>query len=345
MVLGEAGSEQGLTHLDQERDGTTMVLILEGVPSRTQSLPGTRTALNFYFQIDPSFKQGNVSSVRIDVEYFAPHDGTIGIHYDAVDLPALGAIDPDKRRYKESSRKTLTASNVWRVASFYTRDAGFNNRQNGGADFRVWAKTPELHLRRVKVTRAILPEGDWKTDYSQTNTVSLRTEDESPQDGVRHLAEEPDGRTTVTNLDGVICRRMHRPGRSNGFLYFTISPTFKAVGLTNARCEIEYFTSRVTTLRLQYDAVEFETHRPYKSVQVEGGQTINYGGNARFTRVTPANGWQTATFLIRDGVFMNSQNGGADFRLEVTPPDIFVRRVTIIRENSLPGEKSAFPAP
>ena len=166
-------------------------------------------------------------------------------------------------------------------------------------------------------------------DFSQTSTVTLRLGEESPQDGLRHLFEEPDGRTTITNLDGVLCRSMQRPGRNNGFLYFTLSPTFKAAGLTNARCEVEYFTRRFTTLRLQYDAVEFERHRPYKTAQAEDGQAVNFGDGGRFSRVMPSNGWQTATFLLRDGVFQNSQNGGADMRLEVAPPDIFVRRVTI----------------
>ncbi len=193
----------------------------------------------------------------------------------------------------------------------------------------VQAPAPEA---TVEVIAVAVPEvGVDEKDFSQTNTVTLLLGEASPQDGVRHLAEEPDGRTTLTNLDGVLCRHMARPGRGNGFLYFTISPSFKAAGLTNARCEIEYFTTRLTTLRLQYDAMDGERHRPYKSVQVEGGQTIDFGGSARFSRVTPSNGWQTATFLLRDGVFLNSQNGGADMRLEVTPPDIFVRRVTVTR--------------
>jgi len=33
-----------------------------------------------------------------------------------------------------------------------------------------------------------------------------------------------------------------------------------------------------------------------------------------------------------NAVFMNSQRDGADFRLEVVPPDIYVRRVTVTRE-------------
>ena len=38
-------------------------------------------------------------------------------------------------------------------------------------------------------------------------------------------------------------------------------------------------------------------------------------------------------FSVADGSFKNSQNGKADFRLEVTPAEIYVRRVTVTRED------------
>ena len=202
-------------------------------------------------------------------------------------------------------------------------------RSPRAAETVAQSPAPEVDAEVIAVAAPEVASAE--KDFSQTNTVTLRLGEESPEDGLRHLAEERDGRTTLTNLDGVVCRHMQRPGRGNGFLYFTLSPSFKAAGLTNARCEVEYFARRFVALRLQYDAVEFENHRPYKSATAEGVRTVNYDG-ANFTRLQPSNAWQTATFLLRDGVFMNSQNGGADMRLEVTPPDIFVRRVTITRE-------------
>ncbi|HEY0549505.1 MAG TPA: hypothetical protein VGF13_07865 [Verrucomicrobiae bacterium] len=328
---GEISPTNGLVHLGDVSDGTTKSLILDGVPTRTLSLTGARTQLNFYFQIDPTFKQREVRTVRIEVEYLDPYEGTIGVHYDAVDLPRLGVPDRE-RAYKDTGRKTLTGSDVWKTASFTTREAGFNHRQNGNADFRVWAKTPLLYIRRVTVTRTAFAEEDWKTDYSKTNSVSIAMANESPEDGLRHLSAEPDGRTALTNLDGVVCRRMTREGRPSGYVYFTISPTFKAAGLSNAVCEVEYLCPRSGYFRLQYDAVELETHRPYKSVISEDGVPVRLGGNNNHTRVPAANSWESATFRITDAVFANSQNGGADFRLEFTPPDVFVRRVTLTRE-------------
>ncbi len=328
---GEISPTDGLIHLGDERDGTTQSLILDGVPTRVLSLTGARTQLNFYFQIDPTFKQQDVRTVRIDVEYLDPYEGTIGVHYDALDITTLGAPTSDQA-YKDTGRKTLTGANVWKTASFTTRGAGFNHRQNGGADFRVWAKTQTLYIRRVTVTRLDSPEGDWKTDYSKTNSVTIVMAEESPEGGLRHLSAEADGRTTLTNLDGVPCRHLNRVGRSSGFFYFTVSPTFKSAGLSNALCEVEYLCPTRGYFRLQYDGIEFEAHRPYKTSNAPEGDPVRLGGNNDHTRMPAANSWEVATFRITDAVFANSQNGGADFRLEFLPPNVFVRRVTLTRE-------------
>jgi len=47
----------------------------------------------------------------------------------------------------------MTESGTWQTATFHTKNAGFGNMQNAGADFRIWAKAPELYLRRVTATR------------------------------------------------------------------------------------------------------------------------------------------------------------------------------------------------
>ena len=53
--------------------------------------------------------------------------------------------------------------------------------------------------------------------------------------------------------------------------------------------------------------------------------------------VRSSNDWQKATFYISDGAFKNSQNGKADFRLEAMPPEIYVRSVTVTREEIPPS--------
>jgi hypothetical protein len=111
--------------------------------------------------------------------------------------------------------------------------------------------------------------------------------------------------------------------------------------LKAVRIEVEYFVATPGLFRLQYDAMEGQTHRRHKSVVAESGEVRDMGGSVRFTRIRGSNTWQTATFHITDGAFMNSQNGGADFRLEITPPDIYLHRVSVTREDV----KAAVPQP
>lgn len=331
LLLGEGDeSGEGLTHPDQERDGLTAIETLNGVPTRTLQLTDNRNTLMFYFRIDPTFKQGDVRRVRIDVEYLDPQPGTLGLHYDALDSPNVA-----KPVYRESLRPIrLGGSNVWQTATFYTKgDAAFSNRQNGQSDFRIWAKAPILHLRRVTVTRAPAPEDQLNLDFSTNRQLTLLLGQETSGDGLRHLGEEGDGRTTIENVNGVPCRYLNRAGQGKqfGYLYFTIHPSFKRDGLKEAVIEFEYLARRSGALRLQYDGMEGEVHRAYKSAVSPVGTTVRFGPQIMFNRMPGSNGWQTMSFRVTDGAFMNSQNGDADFRLEVVPPEIYVRRVTVRR--------------
>lgn len=169
-------------------------------------------------------------------------------------------------------------------------------------------------------------------DYSASNVVSILLGQESDDDGVRHLDEEQDGRTTIETLDGVPCRYHNRKAdnKSTGYLYFAIHPDFKRDELKAAAIEVEYRVPSLTYVRLQYDGLEGDTHKRYKSAAPMGSE-MTLGTGTRFTPIRASNGWQRVTFQVTNGVFMNSQNGGADFRLEVIPPEIYVRRVSVFR--------------
>jgi hypothetical protein len=147
--LGQRESGNGITHLDKVPDGQTAIVTIDGSRGRYLKLIGNRTTLYFYFSIDPRFKQRDVSAVRIDVEYFDPSGGVLGVHYDPQVRSAR--LDP---AYKEANWPVvLSGSQRWRTATFRIRDAGFKNSQNAAADFRIWAKTQEIYIRRVTVTR------------------------------------------------------------------------------------------------------------------------------------------------------------------------------------------------
>jgi len=176
-------------------------------------------------------------------------------------------------------------------------------------------------------------------DFSGTNVVSTVLGEETPEDGIKHLANQRDGLTTVEGIQGLPSRHLNRrPEKKDfGYVYFSIHPTFKSTELRNARIEIEYYTATPLYLRLQYDGMEGETPRIYKPVLPEGGRRVNFGNVATFGGLAGSNHFQTAVFHVTNAAFLNSQNGGADFRLEVNPPEIYIRRVAVIREGAKDG--------
>src|SRR4029453_134109 len=101
--------------------------------------------------------------------------------------------------------------------------AAFANRQNGRSDFRIWAKTTELFLRRVTVTREHDPDAKWLWGFGSSNSVSVVLGQEKPEeDGLRHLPDAGGGHTTIEFVGDVPCRYLNRllEMRLSASLYF-----------------------------------------------------------------------------------------------------------------------------
>jgi hypothetical protein len=180
-----------------------------------------------------------------------------------------------------------------------------------------FASTPTNTTVKLQPDRIELSE-----DYSASNIVSVTLGRTEVDGGITHLPDWPDGWTRVDELDGIPCRYMnHRAHNLAGgaYLYFAVHPSLKNGALKSARVEVEYFVRNPTRLKLQYDGIEEGQPRPYKPAP-------------EILAISPSNGWQTAVFRLTEPAFMNSQNGRADFRLDASPPEIYVRRVTMIRE-------------
>jgi hypothetical protein len=180
-------------------------------------------------------------------------------------------------------------------------------------------------------------------DFSSSNAVSLLLGEEGVQDGLIHLADEGDGRTEVEDLEGVPCRHLNRMPENHqfGYVYFAIHPSFKGKELKNARIDVDYLVRTPSFIRLQYNGRDGEKPKPYKATVAQNGDRVNFGSGAVFSRIRESSTWQTATFHVTNALFMNAQNGGADFRLEVTPAEIYLRRVTVTREGAEPVQPTA----
>jgi hypothetical protein len=342
ILLGAEEAGQGLRLVETQSDGLTAIEGVNGVSARVARFVNNRTTTYFYFQIHPSFKQQDVRGARIEVEYLDPQPGTMILQYDAQD-----SEDASNPVYREATRAArLMGSNVWQKASFRTKnDALFSNRQNGQSDFRISARTPVLYVRRVTVTLEANDELKWAGDFSTSNLVSILLGEEKPEDGLRHLANEGDGRTRIETIDGVVCRYLNRvaDGKQFGYLYFTLNRSFKHDALARARVDVEYLTRHPGYFRLQFDGEEGGTRHKYTSVLPGGAQVVRFGSRAEYARIPSVGTWAVATFHVTNAVFRNGQNGDADFRLEAVPPEIYVRRITVTRDEGPPSTSVSSP--
>ena len=97
----------------------------------------------FYFTVSDSWAyQGSKPNVYIRVRYYDTGGGNIAVQYDATSNP-----------YKSTSAVTVGSTNTWKYATWNVTDAYFGNRQNGGADMRLWLNTGKIrYIDTVEVS-------------------------------------------------------------------------------------------------------------------------------------------------------------------------------------------------
>jgi hypothetical protein len=145
IEFGEKGDTHGITHVEPS-DGETTVTMVEDIPC-LQPVKTDYGGMYMYFAINYFFKMGRKDPVYvIKVEYYDSENTGFTLQYDSKDETA-----PLNGAYKSLSGVNTTGTNRWKTASFEVTDARFVNRQNGGADFRLEAKTTNLYIKRVCV--------------------------------------------------------------------------------------------------------------------------------------------------------------------------------------------------
>lgn len=338
LPLGELEHESGtgLQHVYFESEGATLTATVDGSPCRHLQRDKGNTGY-LYFTLDPTFKKRPLTQATIEVEYFDHAPGAFGIHFDSTNLADVPhAIYANARQVVR-----LAGTKAWQTASFPIREAGFKNRQNSKADFRIWVTPPEMYVRRVTVLRGTQDKPSPRppapsAELAKTNLVGvvLGEEDQDDVQGLIHAYWQQDGLTTVTNLNGKVCRGLALPKGDTGYFYFSLAPAFKSQGLTNALIEVEYLDAQPGVLTVEYDASQ--TQAIPNPAYARAGQPVRLRGTGT---------WQTSSFLARNPSFSNAQNAGADFRLCLRPPALFVHRVTVRRLDRMLTPNSPRPAP
>ena len=139
--LGPTNFEEGL-FLVEPADGTSSPRSIVGREARENADPGSD--FFFYFNVNDVFHfQGGHAATAVTIDYFDSGTGSLTLHYDASD----GA------RYKNGGTVILADSGLWKSHTFHIGDAWFGNRQNGGADFRIFGGAGNrFYLDTVEVT-------------------------------------------------------------------------------------------------------------------------------------------------------------------------------------------------
>jgi len=184
---------------------------------------------------------------------------------------------------------------------------------------RPWEKSDPVE----PVSVAAQPEQAIEGDFSSSNSITITLGERESGGGLRHIDTQNDGVTSIETINGANARVVRvAEGRSVGYIYFEIHPSFKDADVAGARIDVEYLDPHPGSVSLHYDARDAEEV-----------------SNPRYRQATPtvrlrgSNTWQTASFHTKnDANFGNRQNGGADFRLSVKAPILYVRGVTVTRE-------------
>ena len=154
-------------------------------------------------------------------------------------------------------------------------------------------------------------------NYASANSVSMIFSNPVMERGIQLVVLDSDP-TTSEMIGGVECHQlMERP---TTYAYFKIDPSFKLTNHFDLEAEVEYFDASRGRLRLQYDA--WSSHR---------AKGRNYSTPRRVI-TTGSREWKTNRFWMPDVRFENRLFGDADFRVEASGPDFYLRRITLRRD-------------
>jgi hypothetical protein len=161
--------------------------------------------------------------------------------------------------------------------------------------------------------------------YSDVKFVSAMLQATNVENGLDQF-DFADGATQASNVAGSDCRAAAPNPTGGRYIYFRIDDSFKWAPAMQAELDVDYFDSAGGSFAVDFDGSD--TNAPLNGAYTRSPTTINLTGSQL---------WRTAWFNVSGAHFMNSQNGGADFRLAVSADPFYVRRVKVIR-SGVPDE-------
>lgn len=198
----------------------------------------------------------------------------------------------------------------------------------------------ELNRKYVDLFKAGIKPPRPRGPYSDVKSVEVTLAATNQAHGLIQF-EQADGVTSPTEAGDEPCRETVRTAYSGRYFYFRLDDSFKWADRMLVDAEVGYFDEGSGRFRIEYDGSD--TNAPFNGAYT-ASRTAATLGNTRQ--------WKTAKFRLLEARFLNSQNGGADFRIAVQADRLRVRRVAVTRLGlpeeagmSLPGWQQDFGAP
>lgn len=195
------------------------------------------------------------------------------------------------------------------------------SREYGRQYIELNRKFADLFKAGVKLPR---PRGP----YSDFKEVSIRF---GPTRDARGLVQFnlADGQTRTTEAGGRPCLVAVPTTHAGRYIYFRVDESFKWADAMLVDVEVEYFDQGSGSFRIEYDG-------PNPNAPFNGA----YTASPTVVTLADTRQWKTATFRLTGARFLNSQNGGADFRIATQGDPLHVSRVSVKRLG-MPDEAGA----
>jgi len=146
--LGNPDIPDGMTH-PQPTDGKTTTATIGGLDCKMNADPGSDHY--FYFGIDYTYN-GSQPEAYITIDYYDTGSGSLVLQYDS------DTGDDTAAKYKDGGSVTINGTNTWMSHTYHVTDAYFGNRQNNGADFRIFGGVGNtFYLDIITITDMLPP--------------------------------------------------------------------------------------------------------------------------------------------------------------------------------------------
>lgn len=248
-----------------------------------------------------------------------PGIGELGPGYDHSAVPGRKPLVREReggKFYEESWQKFLR-----RPSNFVMIETW--NEFHEGTDI---AESKEYGRHYIELTRKYADrfKAGWKPPrpagpFADARSVSMELGETNVQQGMRQIECE-DGTTTVVTGKGRAARQVKPFRNSSRYLYFIVDDSFKWADTMNLTLKVDYFDGQRGRLSVEFDGSD--TNAPWAGAYSHSKNSIELVGDDR---------WKVAQFELPAARLVNSQNGGADFRLVAEGAELVVSGVTLSR--------------